>query len=79
MTYDLDHKADHYCPAYKKVISAPWDTSLIGAGTSVTISVRTFYEKSNGYEIAVQSNQWNCRILRKKEDPAISLFTDRFY
>ena len=44
MTYDLDHKADHYCPAYKKVISA---------GTSV----RTFYEKSNGYEIAVQSNQ----------------------
>ena len=57
MTYDLDHKADHYCPAYNKVISAPWDTSLIGAGTSVTISVRTFYEKSNGYEIAVQSNQ----------------------
>ena len=57
MTYDLDHKADHYCPAYKKVISAPWDTSLIGAGTSVTISVRTFYEKINGYEIAVQSNQ----------------------
>ena len=57
MTYDLDHKAYHYCPAYKKVISAPWDTSLIGAGTSVTISVRTFYEKSNGYEIAVQSNQ----------------------
>ena len=57
MTYDLDHKADHYCPAYKKVISAPWDTSLIGAGTSVTISVRTFYEKNNGYEIAVQSNQ----------------------
>ncbi len=48
MTYDLDHKADHYCPTYKKVISA---------GTSVTISVRTFYEKSNGYEIAVQSNQ----------------------
>ena len=57
MTYDLDHKADHYCPAYKKVISAPWDTSLIAAGTSVTLSVRTFYEKSNGYEIAVQSNQ----------------------
>ena len=22
MAYDLDYEADHYCPAYKKVISA---------------------------------------------------------
>ena len=29
MAYDLDYEADHYCPAYKKVICA--DTTFVGA------------------------------------------------
>lgn len=58
MTYDLDHKADHYCPAYKKVISA---------GTSVTISVRTFLKKAMDMKLLCKVISETAGFFEKKK------------